>query len=149
MPLFSGSLPIHFPNHYLNIYSRAKRSAVGPAVGWSLLVPIIAIPAAATASALHTSKVNKRIVRDFAAKAFSEGIVKPNQERSGFLFFELKEGRNDLAGLRLEVTARNVVTGDLMTITTPLPTATFTSQKEARAQTGPRGLSLGSSPEGK
>jgi len=129
--------------------SRAKRSAVGPAVGWSLLVPIIAIPAAAVASAMHTSKVNKRIVQDFAAKAFPEGIVKPNQEHFGFLFFELKEERKDLAGLSLELTARNVVTGDLVMIAAPLPAATFTSKKEASAQTEPRGLSLGSSSEAK
>lgn len=51
------------------------------------------------------------------------GVIKPNQERSGFLFFELKEGRQDLSGLSLEITARNVVTGDRVMIAVPLPPA--------------------------
>jgi len=77
------------------------------------------------ASAFHTSKVNKRIVQDFTAKAFPDGVLQPNQERSGFLFFEVK-GRHDLSGLSLEITARNVVTGDRVMIAVPLPPAVVT-----------------------
>jgi hypothetical protein len=41
---------------------KAKRNAVGRAVGWSLIVPIIGIPIAATSSVIHTGKINKSIV---------------------------------------------------------------------------------------
>jgi hypothetical protein len=35
-------------------------------------------------------------------------------------YFELGEGRKDLSGLSLELTARNMVTGEIVTITAPL-----------------------------
>ncbi len=85
---------------------RAKKNAITRAVGWSMIVPIIAIPAAVTASALHTNKVNKQIVQDFSAKAFSDGSIMPNRDRSGFLFFELPKGRKDLSGLTLQMTSK-------------------------------------------
>lgn len=122
--------------------SRAGRSAVGRALGWSLIVPIISIPVAVAASAIHTSKVNQQIVHDFAAKGFPDGIVMPNKERSGFLFFQLEEGRKDLSGLNLEMTARNVTTGEAVRITTPLPEANFTqtsSQDESTESKNPSG----------
>ncbi len=109
---------------------RASRGAVGKAIGWSLIVPIIAIPVAVVASAAHTSKVNKQMVHDFSSKAFEDGAILPDQNRSGFLFFELEEGRKDLAGLRLELTAKNVSTGEVVTIASPLPAATFTPKEE-------------------
>ncbi|MFQ5961009.1 MAG: hypothetical protein ACE5MG_06405, partial [Candidatus Methylomirabilales bacterium] len=62
---------------------KASRGAVGRAIGWSLIVPIIAIPIAAAASATHTSKVNKQIVHDFSNKAFEDGAILPHQDRSG------------------------------------------------------------------
>lgn len=111
--------------------SKAERSAVGRALGWSLIVPIIGIPIAVVASAMHTSKINKQLVQDFAAKSFSDGSVMPNKERGGFLFFELEKGRKDLSGLSLEVTARNLVTNEDLIIAAPLPAATFTPKREA------------------
>ncbi len=105
--------------------SKAKRDAILKALGWSLVVPIISIPVAVAASAIHTNSVNKKIVQDFATKTFPEGVIPPNNERSGFLFFELEEGQKDLAGLSLEVTARDVASGETVTITAPLPAATF------------------------
>ena len=65
--------------------SKAGRGAVGRALGWSLIVPIISIPVAVVASAIHTSKVNEQIVRDFAAKRFPDGVFMPNKEGSGFV----------------------------------------------------------------
>lgn len=115
---------------------RAGRSAVGRALGWSLIVPIISIPVAVAASAIHTNKVNEQIVRDFAAKWFPDGVIMPNKELSGFLFFELEEGRKDLAGLTLEMAAKNVGTGEVVKISTPLPNATFTQQTQASSQEG-------------
>jgi len=111
--------------------SKAERSAVGRALGWSLIVPIIGIPVAVVASAMHTSKVNKQIVQDFAAKPFAGGTITPNGERSGFVFFELEAGRKDLSDLSLEMTAQNLVTGDTVTIATPLPPAKFTPKPDA------------------
>ncbi|HZD39536.1 MAG TPA: hypothetical protein VE131_02365 [Terriglobales bacterium] len=100
---------------------KAERNPVGRALGWSLIVPIISIPIAVTASAIHTSKVNEQIVHDFAAKSFADGEILPNKERSGFVFFELGDGSVNLAKLTLEVEARNVATGKLVKIVSPLP----------------------------
>jgi len=105
--------------------SKAKKNAVTRAVGWSLIVPMIAIPVAVTASAIHTSKVNKQIVQDFSAKGFPDGTIMPNKDRSGFVFFELPKGRKDLSGLHLQITSRNEVTGEFVTVSSPLPAATF------------------------
>ncbi len=102
---------------------KAKRSAVGRAIGWSMIVPIIGIPVAVVASAEHTGKVNKQIIQDFAAKSFPDGIVTANKEQYGFLFFKLDEGRNDLTGLRLELTAKNMSSGEVVEIGAPLTSA--------------------------
>ncbi len=109
---------------------KASRGAVGRAIGWSLIVPIIGIPVAVVASAAHTKKVNKQMVYDFSNRMFEDGAILLNQHRSGFLFFELEEGRKDLAGLRLELTAKNAITGEVVTIAAPLPAATFTGEAE-------------------
>lgn len=111
---------------------RAGRSAVGRAIGWSLIVPIVAIPVAVAASAMHTSNVNQQIVQDFTAKAFLDGEIMPNKERSGFLFFELKEDtEKDLAGLTFEMTAKNVANGETVNIAVPLPKAVLPLTAEA------------------
>jgi hypothetical protein len=114
--------------------SKAERSAVGRALGWSLIVPIISIPIAVAASAIHTSNVNDKIVQDFAAKGFPDGTISPNKQLSGFLYVELQEGRKDLSGLNLELTAKNMTTGQNVTIITPLPAATFTAASQATSQ---------------
>jgi hypothetical protein len=111
--------------------SKAERSAVGRALGWSLIVPIIGIPIGVVASAMHTSRINKQLVQDFAAKGFQDGIITPRKERAGFLFFELDKGRKDLSGLSLEMTAKNVVTGEPVMIVAPVPHANFTPKREA------------------
>lgn len=108
---------------------KAKRGAVGRALGWSMIVPIISIPIAIAASADHTSKVNKQIVEDFKAKSFQEGIIIPNKEQSGFLFFQMDKERKNLSSLLLEMRARNIVTGEVVTITASLPEATFKTKK--------------------
>jgi len=114
--------------------SKAKRDAILKALGWSLIVPIISIPVALTASAMHTHSVNKKIVQDFATKTFPDGVIPPNKERSGFLFFELEEGQEDLAGLNLELTARDVATEETVTISVPLPAATFAMIEKTSSQ---------------
>ncbi len=114
--------------------SKAKRDAILKALGWSLIVPIISIPVALTASAMHTHSVNKKIVQDFATKTFPNGVIPPNNERSGFLFFELEEGQKDLAGLNLELTARDVATQETVTISVPLPAATFAMIEKTSSQ---------------
>jgi hypothetical protein len=114
--------------------TKAQRSAVGRALGWSLIVPIISIPVAVAASAIHTNSVNQQIVRDFGAKGFPDGVVMPNKEWSGFLFFELENGRKDLTGLILEFTAKNGATAETVTVTVPLPEATFTAVPTASQQ---------------
>jgi hypothetical protein len=114
--------------------SKAERSAVGRALGWSLIVPIISIPIAVAASAIHTSSVNDKIVQDFVAKRFQDGTINRNKQLSGFLFLELEEGRKDLSGLNLELAARNMTTGEIVTITTALPAATFTAVAQANPE---------------
>jgi hypothetical protein len=104
---------------------KAKKNALTRAIGWSMIVPIVAIPVAVTASAVHTSKVNKQIAQDFSAKGFPDGTIMPSKEQSGFVFFELPKGRKDLSGLNLQVTPRKEGTGEFLTITSPLPPATF------------------------
>jgi len=104
---------------------RAKRNAITRALGWSMIVPIITIPVAVTASAIHTSKVNKQITLDFSAKAFSDASVMPNKNHSGFVFFELPKGRKDLSGLALQLTSGNEATGESLTLVSSLPSATF------------------------
>ena len=108
---------------------KAKRGAVGRALGWSMIVPIISIPIAIVASADHTSKVNKQIVEDFKAKSFQDNIVMPNKEQSGFLFFQMDKERKDFSSLLLEMKARNIVTGEVVAITASLPEATFKTKK--------------------
>ncbi len=110
--------------------SKAERSAVGRALGWSMIVPIISIPVAVVGSAVHTSKVNKQIQQDFAAKRLADGVIAPSKDRSGFVFFDLEAGRKDLSGLTLEVTARNLMTGETVTVNAPVPPATFTPKKQ-------------------
>lgn len=117
--------------------SKAKRGAVGRAIGWSLIVPIIAIPVAATASAMHTSKVNKKVVADFTAKAFEGGMLESNSKRTGFLFFELPDGLEDTTGLSLDLTAKNVTTGEVVNLTAPVPAASLPSRKKASAPSVP------------
>jgi len=118
--------------------NKAGRSAVGRALGWSLIVPIISIPVAVAASAIHTSKVNDQIVRDFAAQGFSDGDIMSNKERSGFLFFELADGPTDLGNLTLEVTARNVATAEIVNLPKPLPSSILKSETQAQAQEAPQ-----------
>ena len=108
---------------------KIKRDAVGPAVGLSLIVPIIAIPVAAATSVSHTNKINKQIEQDFVAKDFHGGIVKPNNDVSGFLFFELEKDRKDLSGLEIKISAVNVDTGKTVELSTALPPANFTRKK--------------------
>ena len=114
---------------------KASRGAVGKAIGWSLIVPIIAIPIAATASALHTSKVNKKIVADFTAKAYQGGVIEPNNNHTGFLYLELPEGVQDTSGLNLELTAKNVGTGEVMNLTAAVPAASFAQKEKTSSQT--------------
>ena len=118
--------------------TKAKRNPVFRALGWSMIVPIVSIPVAVAASAVHTSKVNKQIRQDFTTKGLTAGVIMPNKEQSGFLFFELDKGRKDLSGLSLEVTARNETTGEFLTINTPLPAATFKPRKEVKPQEEPK-----------
>ncbi len=113
---------------------KASRSAVGKAIGWSMIVPIIAIPIAVIASASHTSKVNLKMVADFNVKAFQDGAILPNKDRSGFLFLELEEDMQDTSGLTLEMTAKNIETGEVMTMTAAVPAANFTQKEKASSQ---------------
>ena len=55
-----------------------------------------------------------------------------HKERTGFLFYEIPKGRNDLRGLELEVNARKAGTIDTVSLVTPLPNATFKQSEEAK-----------------
>jgi hypothetical protein len=108
---------------------KAKKSAVGRAIGWSMIVPIISIPIAAAASASHTSSVNKQMAQDFAAKSFQDVVVMPYKESSGFLFFHLDEKREDLQGLHLRMTFKKSTSGEPIEIIAPLPGAKLKPRK--------------------
>lgn len=82
---------------------RAKKSATARAIGWSLIVPIIGIPIAATASVMHTNKVNRQMREDFTAKYLSSATVDPGKDSTGYLFFEAEKARSDFNALALEV----------------------------------------------
>lgn len=103
---------------------RAQRGTAGRALGWSVIVPIITIPFAIGASAVHTGNVNQQIVRDFIAKSLPDGAVLPNKERSGFVYFETDGSRKDVADLILEVTVRNTKTGEPISAKLPLTKTT-------------------------
>ena len=45
-------------------------------------------------------------------------------------------GTEGLSSLSLELTARNMITGEIVTITAALPAATFTLVEEANSQEG-------------
>lgn len=83
-------------------------------------MPIISIPIAVTASAIHTHKVNQQILQDFTNKGFQDGTLMPNKERSGFLFFDLGDRSKGLAGLTLEVSAQEEKTGKNWKLALPL-----------------------------
>lgn len=113
---------------------KAGRSGVGRALGWSMIVPIIAIPVAVAASAIHTSKVNDQIVHDFVAKSFTDGEIMPTKERSGFVFFELTDASTDLAKLTLEMTAKNITTGEFVKMATNLPARAVKTEPADKAE---------------
>lgn len=96
----SGTLKLLTPEEAA---TKAKKSSVGRAIGWSLIVPIIGIPIAATASVMHTNKVNRQILEDFTAKALTSGTIAPGKEVSGFLFFEVDKVRTDFPSLAVDV----------------------------------------------
>jgi len=73
---------------------------------------------------MHTTSVNTQIVNDFKAKSFPDGELVPRKERSGFLFYELEEGQKEISNARLELKARNLATGEIVTLAVPLPNVT-------------------------
>lgn len=100
--------------------TKAKKSAAGRAIGWSLIVPIISIPIAATASVMHTNKVNRQIMEDFTAKSFASETVSPGKEKSGFLFFDVDKLRSEFAGLVLEMKMKIDGAAEPVTISAPI-----------------------------
>jgi hypothetical protein len=109
---------------------KAKRDAVGRAIGLSLIVPIVAIPIAVAASASHTKEVNQKIREDFNAKTLKDGVILPYKEISGFLFYEMPPGQKDLNGLELSVAVRKQSTQEPVNIVAPLPNVSFKPAKD-------------------
>jgi len=99
---------------------RAKKSAAGRAIGWSLIVPIIGIPFAATASVLHTNKVNRQMREDFSAKNLATMTVAQGKDSSGFQFFESEKGRGDFSNLSLEIKGTLEGAADPVVVVTPI-----------------------------
>jgi len=94
--------------------------------------PEIVVPIAAVTLARRTGEIKKQAAQNFAVKGFPDGIIMPNEERSGFLFFELEAGRKGLRGLSLHMTARSIMTEEaVIIIDVPLPETSFTPKKEA------------------
>lgn len=112
--------------------TKAKKSAAGRAIGWSLIVPIISIPIAATASVMHTNKVNRQIMEDFTAKSFTSEVVAPGKEKTGFLFFDIDKVRSEFAGLILEMKMK--VGGAAEPLMLALPISTIKLQPTEQPQ---------------
>jgi hypothetical protein len=99
---------------------RAKKSATARAIGWSLIVPIIGIPFAATASVMHTNKVNRQMREDFTAKFLSSATVEPGKDNTGYLFFESEKARGDFNALALEVRGSFVGAAEPVSVVTTI-----------------------------
>lgn len=100
---------------------KAKKNAWGRAIGWSMIVPIISIPIAATASVMHTNKVNRQMQEDFTAKALTTAPLPMNKEVSGFLFFEVDKIRSKWNGMMLDINAKFEGDAGGVALSTPLP----------------------------
>lgn len=107
---------------------KVKLNAAARAIGWSLIVPIVAIPVAASMSVHDTNKKNARMKEDFAASVIQDGTIPAYGEQTGFLFYDIT-GRKDLRGLELAMTARNSTTRATITVVAPLPYASFKSPR--------------------
>lgn len=68
---------------------KMRKGSVGKAIGWSLIVPIIAIPVAAVSSAVHTKGVNVKMEQDVRSKAFQTTLLRKDDMAQGVVFFEL------------------------------------------------------------
>ncbi|MCL4476492.1 MAG: hypothetical protein M1508_09745 [Nitrospirae bacterium] len=75
-----------------------------------------------------TVYVDEYATEEKCKKAFD--TVMPNKEKSGFLFFQLDEGRENLTGLGLEVTARNTANGEVVKISASLPSVRLKKGEE-------------------
>ncbi len=112
---------------------KAKKNAAGRAIGWSLIVPIISIPIAATASVMHTNKVNRQIREDFTAKNFSSTSVVPSKDATGFLFFDIEKARTEFSNLVLDIVAQFEGATETLKISTPI-SPVMVKAAEATAQ---------------
>lgn len=111
--------------------SKTKKNAWGRAVGWSMIVPIIGIPFAATASVMHTNKVNRQRYEDFTSKALLSAPLPANKEMSGFLFFEVDKVRSKWTGITLELKAKFDGAVGGVAISAPVPTVSLLSMADA------------------
>lgn len=118
----AGSLKLLTPEEAA---TKAKKSSVGRAIGWSLIVPIIGIPIAATASVMHTNKVNRQILEDFTAKALTSGTIAAGKEVSGFLYFEVDKVRTEFPSLALDVKLTAEAGAAPFTVSVPLSAITL------------------------
>lgn len=111
--------------------TKTKKNAWGRALGWSMIVPIISIPIAATASVMHTNKVNRQRFEDFTAKALVGAPLPASKEVSGFLFFEVDKVRSKWTGITLELKAKFDGAAGGVVISASVPTVSLVSVAEA------------------
>ncbi len=84
-------------------------------------MPIVAIPAAATLSAVNTMTVNKKLHQDFDRKGFPEGVIEKGKRISGFVFYQLEGETKSLRGLTFELKAKNMATNQPVLVAISLP----------------------------
>jgi hypothetical protein len=105
--------------------AKSKKNAWGRALGWSMIIPIISIPIAATASVMHTNKVNQKRYEDFLAKALNNGQVASGKEAFGFVFVEIDPKRTKWDDLKVEFAAKLDGQAAPIMISTPLAPIVF------------------------
>jgi hypothetical protein len=104
---------------------KTKKNAWGRALGWSMIVPIISVPIAATASVMHTNKVNKKMHEDFTAKSLVNGVIPTGKDVFGFIFVEIDPKRTTWSDIKVDLTAKFDGADGGISVTSALPPIVF------------------------
>ena len=107
---------------------KAEREYLKPAIGWSLVVPIITIPVAIALSAHDTHTGNQKIREDFQKKAFRGGTLESGKELSGFLFFKVEPELARIPAMMLEVNTKSLDNGEPIHVSIQLPETLITAR---------------------
>lgn len=111
----------------------STRDYVGKALGWTVLTgpfAILAWPGTIVGSAVHTNRINGRIVKHFETLQFKGAMVRADQPVSGFIYYEVPtEGKvlqalaetKRLQNLTVEIAALPELDGRSLNFVVTLP----------------------------